>query len=72
MITTKRELMAILSNDIPSISDVSPQLMREVVDGWIALGFVKKYNGKLYLIKKGPGANRPWEKAGKQDGKKSW
>lgn len=65
MITTKRELMAILSNDIPSISDVSPQLMREVVDGWIALGFVKKYNGKLYLIKKGSVANRPWEKEGK-------
>lgn len=58
--------MAKLSNDIPAIKDVSAQLMREVVDGWIAQGFVKKYNGKLYLIKKGSVANRPWEKEGKK------
>jgi hypothetical protein len=65
MITTKRELMAKLSNDIPAIKDVSAQLMREVVESWVAQGFVKKYNGKLYLIKKGSGANRPWEKEGR-------
>ena len=65
MITTKRELMAKLSNDIPAIKDVSAQLMREVVDGWVAQGFIKKYNGKLYLIQKGSCANRPWDKKGK-------
>ena len=57
--------MVKLSNDIPAVNDVSAQLMREVVESWVALGYVKKYNGKLYLIKKGSGANRPWDKKGK-------